>query len=53
MNSNDGTSYSGGTLWDPLDNKTYKSKLQLKGDVLDVEGCVSFVCSGQDWSRVK
>jgi len=23
------------------------------GDVLDVEGCISIICSGQDWTRVK
>ena len=53
MKSDDGASYSGGMIWDPEDNKTYKSKMQLKGDVLVVKGCVTFVCSGQNWSRVK
>ncbi len=53
MESHDGTSYSGGTIWDPEKNKTYKSKMHLKGDTLDVEGCVSIFCSGQDWKRVK
>lgn len=53
MNSDDGASYSGGTIWDPEDNKTYKSKMQLKDNVLVVKGCVSFICSGQDWTRVK
>ena len=53
MESNDGANYSGGTIWDPENNKTYKSKMHLKGDTLDVEGCVSIFCSGQDWKRVK
>jgi len=53
MSSHDGKKYSGGTVWDPEKNKTYKSKLYLKGDVLDVEGCISFICIGQDWKRVK
>ena len=53
MTSHDGKNYSGGTVWDPEKNKTYKSKLHLKGDVLDVEGCISFICIGQDWTRVK
>jgi len=53
MKSGDGAKYSGGTIWDPEDGKTYKSKMHLKGDVLDVEGCVSFICKGQDWTRVK
>ena len=53
MSSDDGKSYSGGTIWDPEKDKTYKSKMHLKGDDLDVEGCISFFCSGQDWKRVK
>ena len=50
---NNGTSYSGGTIWDPEKNKTYSSKMTLKGEELDVEGCVSIICTGQHWTRVK
>ena len=53
MSSDDGKSFSGGTIWDPEKDKTYKSKMTLKGDDLDLEGCISFFCSGQDWKRVK
>jgi uncharacterized protein (DUF2147 family) len=53
MTSSDGVSYFGGKIWDPEHNKTYSSKMKVKGDVLDVEGCVSIICSGQDWTRVK
>ena len=53
METTDGTQYSGGTIWDPEKDKTYKSKMHLKGDDLDVKGCISFFCSGQDWKRVK
>lgn len=52
MSSQDGVKYSGGTIWDPQDNKTYKAKMHLHGDELDVKGCVSVFCSGQNWSRV-
>lgn len=45
--------YAGGTIWDPEHDKTYKSKMTLKGDDLDVDGCISFVCLGQDWQRVR
>lgn len=45
--------FSGGTIWDPEHNKTYDSHMTLKGDKLDVEGCVAIICSGQDWTRVK
>ena len=53
MSSSNGKHYSGGTIWDPEHDKTYKSKMNLEGNVLDVEGCISIICSGQDWSRVK
>ena len=53
MTSTDGTSYSGGTIWDPEHNKTYSSKMTVKGDVLDVEGCISIICSGEHWTQVK
>jgi len=50
----DGSSaYSGGTVWDPENNKTYTSKMTVQGDDLDVEGCISIFCQGQDWKRVK
>ncbi|MGI9626192.1 MAG: DUF2147 domain-containing protein [Longimicrobiales bacterium] len=53
MESGDGTDYSGGTIWDPVHDKTFNSKMHLRGDDLDVKGCVSIICSGQDWKRVK
>lgn len=53
MKPHDETSYDGGTVWDPEKDKTYKSKMTVKGDDLDVKGCISFVCVGEDWKRVK
>jgi uncharacterized protein (DUF2147 family) len=53
MESSDGTSFSDGTIWDPEHDKTYKLKMTLKDDDLDVKGCISFICSGEDWKRVK
>ena len=53
MQSADGTDYSGGTIWDPVHDKTFSSKMHLRGDDLDVKGCVSIICSGQDWKRVE
>lgn len=50
----DGTnSYSGGTVWDPQSNKTYKSKISISGNSMTVKGCIGPVCSGQNWTRVK
>lgn len=45
--------WSDGKIWDPEKDKTYSSKMHLKGDVLSVEGCVFLICDGQDWTRVK
>ena len=45
--------YSGGKIWSPDRDKTYKSKMQLQGSTLNVQGCVMFVCrDGGTWSRV-
>ncbi len=53
MASEDGESFSDGTIWDPVHDRTFDSKMVLKGDDLDVSGCVSIICIGQDWKRVK
>ena len=45
--------FSHGKVWDPEKDKTYKSHMKLLGDELDVEGCISFLCEGQHWQRVK
>ena len=41
-----------GEIWAPDSDETYSSNMELKGDVLRVEGCVLFICRGQDWTRV-
>ena len=53
METKDGTHYSGGTIWDPEEDKTYKSKMKVEGATLEVEGCIAFICQGQTWSRVE
>lgn len=45
--------YDDGTIWDPEHDKTYSSKMELKGDTLEVDGCISIICSGQNWTKVK
>jgi uncharacterized protein (DUF2147 family) len=47
----DGT-YSKGTIWDPVHEKVYKSKMEVHGDELDVDGCISLFCEGQHWQSV-
>nr|WP_319947841.1 DUF2147 domain-containing protein [uncultured Shimia sp.] len=46
--------YSGGKIWAPDADKTYKSKMSLSGSKLTVKGCVAggMICRGQDWNRV-
>jgi len=47
--------YSGGKIWAPDRDKTYKSKMQLNGNRLKVSGCVlgGMICRGQTWTRVQ
>ena len=53
MEADGGGSYSGGQIWSPDRDKTYKSKMQLSGDELTVQGCVMFICrDGGVWKRV-
>lgn len=53
MTDEGGGKFSGGTIWDPGADKTYKSKMQLDGKLLDVSGCVAMFCKTQRWVRVK
>ena len=46
-------SWSNGMIWDPDRDKTYSSNMELNGEILTVEGCVSIICRGQDWHRVQ
>lgn len=45
--------WAGGTILDPANGKTYKSKLALQpgGNKLDVSGCITFICRAQTWVR--
>ncbi|MFG6081641.1 DUF2147 domain-containing protein [Paracoccus litorisediminis] len=53
MNDDGNGKFSGGTIWDPGSNKTYKSKMQVNGAVLNVSGCVAVFCKTQKWTPVK
>lgn len=54
MSPNGGGAYSGGTIWAPDQDRTYRSKMTLTGNSLEVEGCVlgGAVCRGQTWTRL-
>ena len=54
MASKGGGTYSGGKVWAPDDDKTYRGKLELDGDKLKISGCVlgGAVCRGEVFSRI-
>ena len=53
MKNDGGGNYSGGKVYSPDRGKTYSGKLSLKGNSLNVKGCVLGVCrSGGTWKRV-
>jgi uncharacterized protein (DUF2147 family) len=45
--------WSGGTIWAPDDDRTYRSRMRLTAAGLEVEGCVAVFCRGQVWRRVE
>ncbi len=51
MSPNGGGAYSGGTIYAPDRDRTYRSKMALAGDRLEVSGCVGPICRSQSWSR--
>ena len=55
MKAAGGGSYSGGKVWAPDDDKTYRGKLALSGNSLKISGCVlgGAVCRGETFTRVK
>jgi|LGOV01.1.fsa_nt_gb uncharacterized protein (DUF2147 family) len=38
-----------GKIWAPDRDKTYDSKMSMNGNVLQVKGCVAFICRNQNW----
>lgn len=47
-----GGAYKSGKIWQPSTGKTFKSKMALSGNSLQVSGCVGPICKKQTWSRV-
>ena len=53
MKADGGGQYSGGKVWDPSRDKTYNSKMQLKGRNLAISGCILMICrDGGTWIRI-
>ena len=53
MQDQGGGRFDGGTILDPGSGKTYRSRMELSGDVLTVKGCVAVFCKTQTWKRVE
>ncbi len=53
MASDGAGKWANGKIWDPSADKTYKSKMEVSGDVLTVSGCVLVICRSQSWRKVK
>lgn len=47
-----GGAYKNGQVWQPSTGKTYRSKMALSGNLLNVSGCIGPICKKQTWSRV-
>lgn len=47
--------WEGGTIYDPENGKTYKAKMTLEGDTLNVRGFIGFSLIGRttEWTRVE
>jgi len=41
-----------GKIWDPRNDNTFNSKMELQGTNLRVSGCFLGFCQGQTWQRV-
>ncbi|MEL6266227.1 MAG: DUF2147 domain-containing protein [Pseudomonadota bacterium] len=54
MTPDGAAAWSGGRIWAPDEDETYRAKMALRGAVLEVSGCIlgGLVCRGQDWTRV-
>jgi uncharacterized protein (DUF2147 family) len=46
--------WTGGTIYNPGDGRTYRSVMELaSADVLKVKGCVGPICQTQTWTRAR
>jgi|HotLakDrversion2_1040250.scaffolds.fasta_scaffold09689_3 uncharacterized protein (DUF2147 family) len=44
--------WGNGQIWDPRNDRTFRSRMELSGNNLAVSGCVLGFCESQSWSRV-
>lgn len=53
LESVDETNWANGKVWDAATDQVYDAKVILGKTKLRVEGCVSILCDGQNWTRVE
>lgn len=53
MQDQGGGRFSGGTITDPGNGKSYRSEMTLSGNNLQVKGCVAMFCRTQHWVKVR
>jgi uncharacterized protein (DUF2147 family) len=47
----DGQGGWSGPIYNSDDGQTYRGRVALRGDLLDVQGCIVAVCGTQTWTR--
>jgi len=45
--------WGGGTVWDAETDRNFDARVILGSSRLRVEGCVGFLCDGQNWTRIQ
>jgi uncharacterized protein (DUF2147 family) len=45
--------YRNGQIWAPDRDRTYSSRMEMRGEQLGVSGCVLMICREQVWTRVR
>ena len=48
-----GGDYGGGRVFVPAHGREYDARMRLRGDRLEVQGCLGPICDGQTWTRVR
>ena len=53
IKNKDQKTFKGGRIYDPRSGNSYKSNLYLNDNgILKVEGCLAFICDGEEWQRL-
>lgn len=53
MTAKGSNSWDSGKIWDPRNDRTFNSKMELRGNILKVSGCFLGLCQTQNWQRAK